>query len=131
MPTSRTIRGEDLGTAIVTALQEYTAEVEAAIRQEVDDAANDIKAGIVARSPVGATGKYRKGWKITKRDSKGTTSRVIHNAKLPGLVHLLEHGHAKRGGGRVAGSPHVKPAAEPRIAQMFENIKRIIANGGK
>lgn len=127
---ARTIGGKDVGKAIVDALREYTEDVSEAIRQEVDAAATDIKKGVQARSPVGVTGKYKKGWKITKRDSKGVTSRTVHNAKLPGLVHLLEHGHAKRGGGRVAGRPHVAPAAEPRLRQMEENIKRIIENGG-
>lgn len=127
---ARTIGGKDVGRAIVDALREYTEDVSEAIRQEVDAAARDIKTGVEARSPVGVTGKYKKGWTITKRDSKGVTSRTVHNAKLPGLVHLLEHGHAKRGGGRVAGRPHVAPAAEPRLQQMEENIKRIIENGG-
>jgi len=127
---ARTIGGKDVGKAIVDALREYTEDVSEAIRQEVDAAATDIKKGVESRSPVGVTGKYKKGWTITKRDSKGVTSRTVHNAKLPGLVHLLEHGHAKRGGGRVAGRPHVAPVAEPRLRQMEENIKRIIENGG-
>ena len=125
----RTIKGSDLARAIADSLKEYTEEVSQAIREEVDDTANDIKTGIVAGAPV-KSGKYKKGWKITKRDNKGVTSRIIHNAKVPGLPHLLEHGHAKRGGGRVAGHPHIAPAAEPRLKQMVENIKRILENGG-
>jgi hypothetical protein len=127
---ARTIGGQDVGKAIADALREYTDAVSDGIREEVDAAATDIKREIQAGSPVGKTGRYKKGWRITKRDSKGVTSRIIHNALFPGLVHLLEHGHAKRGGGRVAGKPHVAPAAETRIRQMEENIKRIISNGG-
>jgi hypothetical protein len=124
------VRGSDLARAIVTSLQEYTEEVTEAIRQEVDDAANDIKAEIARRSPVGATGDYKEGWKVTKGDSKGVTSRVVHN-KVYQLPHLLEHGHAKRGGGRVAGTPHIAVSAEPRLEQMLTNIKRIIERGGR
>jgi hypothetical protein len=124
------IGGEDAARAIVTAMRDYTEEVSEAIRQEVDDASKDIKGGIETRSPR-RTGKYRKGWKITKRDTQGVTSRIVHHS-VPGyrLVHLLEHGHAKQGGGRVRAIPHVKPAADPRIEQMVENIKRIIERGG-
>jgi hypothetical protein len=127
---TRTVGGADVGKAVVDYLREYTDEVSAAIRREVDDAANDIKAGVQSGSPVGASGKYAKGWRVKKLDSQGVTTRIVHNAAMPGLVHLLEHGHAKRGGGRVAGRPHVAPAAEPRIEQMVTNIKRIVENGG-
>jgi hypothetical protein len=126
---ARTIGGTDVGRAIADALRDYTEEVSEAIRKEVDDAATDIKRTIQTTAPAD-TGKYRKGWRIHKRDSKGVTSRTVHNAKVPGLPHLLEHGHAKRGGGRVAARPHIARAAEPRLKEMEENIKQIIENGG-
>jgi hypothetical protein len=125
----RTVGGQDLAKAIADSLREYTEEVSEGIRQEVDEAARDILKDIQSGSPV-KTGKYRKGWKITKRDTQGVTSRIIHNAKLPGLPHLLERGHAKRGGGMVAGRPHIQPAAEPRLERMVDNIKEIIRRGG-
>jgi hypothetical protein len=127
---ARTIGGGDVGKAIADALKEYTDAVSEGIRKEVDDAAKDIKTAVMAASPVGATGKYRKGWAIYKADSHGVTTRIIHNKSRYMLVHLLEHGHAKRGGGRAAAIPHVAPAAEPRIQKMEANIKRIIENGG-
>lgn len=130
MAGARTIRGQDLGKAIADSLREYTDEVTKGIRAEVDSAATDIKRDIQAKSPVGATGAYRKGWTITKQDSKGVTTRIIHNKSRYMLVHLLEHGHAKRGGGRVEGIPHVAPAVEPRLQQMEKNIERIIETGG-
>lgn len=126
---ARTVRGQDLGTAIVDLMREYTEEVTAAIVKEVDDTATDIKRDIEAGSPT-KTGRYRKGWVVTKRDSKGSVTRIIHNRPRYMLVHLLEHGHAKRGGGRVAGRPHVKPASDPRLEQMEKNIRRILEKGG-
>lgn len=126
---SRILQIKDLGEAIVDALYTYTAEVEAALRKEVDKTSTDIKEDIQARAPV-RSGDYRAGWKVKKRDTRSTTSRIIHNADRPRLPHLLEHGHAKRGGGRVPGSPHIRPAVEPRVEQMAKNIERIIADGG-
>ncbi|MCQ4931437.1 HK97 gp10 family phage protein, partial [[Eubacterium] rectale] len=45
------------------------------------------------------------------------------------IAHLLEHGHAKRGGGRVAARPHIAPAEENGIQQLEEEIERGIRNG--
>ena len=123
------VRPGELAVAIEQYLREYTSDVSAAIAQEIESTAKEIKDDIVARSPE-ATGEYKRGWRIKKQDRQGVVSRIIHNAAKPGLVHLLEHGHAKRGGGRTRAFPHVRPAAEPRLEAMAEHIRQILARGG-
>lgn len=72
-------------------------------------------------SPVN-TGKYKKGWKKTVVKENSTSLVIaIHDAKYS-LVHLLEKGHQKRGGGRVAAIKHVEPAEQAAIAELEKEI---------
>jgi len=123
-------RGGDLGTAIVAAVKEYTDAVSKAVAEEVDSMATTVKKEIAADSPS-KTGRYRKGWAIQKQDRDGVTLRIVYNRSRYQLVHLLENGHAKAGGGRVEAIPHVRPVADKRTAEMYENIKRIVETGGQ
>ena len=51
---------------------------------------------------------------------------TLYNAKVPGLPHLLEHGHAKRGGGRVSGRVHIAPVEEELEKAFTQELERAL-----
>ena len=75
-------------------------------------------------------GKYAKSWAIKKETEIGQpNSIIIHNKKHYSLTHLLEHGHAKKGGGRVEGKPHIRPAEEMVIQEFMQEVEEAIKRG--
>lgn len=106
--------------AINKALKEYAGEVQ----EHLDDVTRIFaKKGAQAvksasRSTFDGTGKYAAGWTSQTETGRFSAQGHIYNEKVPGLPHLLEHGHAKRGGGRVAGRTHIAPVEE-KISEEF------------
>ena len=60
----------------------------------------------------------------TEKETAHSLEVVVHSKNRYLIAHLLEHGHAKRGGGRVAGIPHIAPAEEKAVKQLEENIMK-------
>src|SRR5690625_6288416 len=98
---------DGLSNEIAKTLTTYTKEKKEGIEKEKKKAAQKGAKTLRETSPK-KTGRYAKGWGSTK---KGKTY-IIRNRTDYQLTHLLEKGHAKRGGGRVAGRPHIKPVEE-------------------
>lgn len=69
--------------------------------------------------------KYPKGWTSKFEQTRMYDEATIYN-KTPGLPHLLEHGHAKRNGGRVPGRVHIAPVEE-QLVREFEKAMEAIA----
>ena len=68
------------------------------------------------------TGAYAKSWAVKKtKENSHSLEMTVHSKNRYQLAHLLEKGHAKRGGGRVAGKPHISPAEESGV-QLFEKL---------
>ena len=119
-----TIKLDAVAETVMKDLEEYTAkEVPKTIQETVKEAAPQYAKWLqgASRSAVGGSGKYAKGWKADVQVERLGASATLYNT-MPGLPHLLEFGHANRGGGRTPGHPHIKDT-EDRINEDF--MKRL------
>jgi len=118
-----------LADELVSAIKEYTEDVEIGVRKAVDKTARKVLKEAQALAPK-RTGEYAKTFTITKDDGYGVTRRIIWNKKHYRRVHLLEFGHAKVNGGRVRAFPHLRPAYDKHGAKLPDELKKVIENGG-
>lgn len=102
-------------------LEEQHYEVIEAMSESIDEVAKESVKKLKATSPRGKTNTYYKGW--TYKIEKG---RLSHGSVVYGktgtyqLAHLLEYGHAKRGGGRTNAYEHIKPVEEWAIDEVID-----------
>ena len=120
------IKIDDLADAIIGELAAYSQEVTDGLKQEVKAVAKECKKEIQQNSPV-LTGSYRKGWQAkTAYESKSDIRVIVRNRTDYQLTHLLEYGHAKRGGGRVDGKPHIRPAEKRAEEKLLKKVKVVV-----
>ena len=110
---------DQMSHVIMEGLQEYadlaTEDMKAAVKKAGNKAKSDVQAG----SPV-KTGKYKKSWAVkTTKENANAMEVTVHSKNRYQLAHLLEFGHAKRGGGRTRAFPHIAPAEEA-AAELLE-----------
>jgi len=100
------------------------------VSRAIDEAARETAKAMVAdlrQTSPKDTGEYAKGW-TRRKESPG--SYRVYNKTKPQLTHILEHGHAKRGGGRVEGRPHIKPAEDRHAPEFEKKVQQILERGG-
>lgn len=118
------ISPEELEKEIMRDLNEYVEDAQDIVKEAVSRAGEDAKKQLRENSPKD-TGKYAKSWAVkTVKESTSELDVVVHSRKLYGLTHLLEKGHAKRGGGRVPAKVHIAPVEQDVTAKLEEEIKR-------
>ena len=115
---------DNLAKTIMEGLQEYADVASEDVKTAVRKAGKNVKTEISANAPK-RTGAYAKSWAVkTQKETANSLEVVVHSKNRYQIAHLLEHGHAKRGGGRVAGIPHIAPAEEKAVKQLEENIMK-------
>ena len=117
---------DGLADAIMEGLQEYANMATDEMKVAVKKAAKTVKKDIQAGAPV-KSGAYSKSWATkTMKDSSVALEVVVHSKNRYQLAHLLEKGHAKRGGGRVGGKSHIAPAEQHGMEQLEQDIERAL-----
>lgn len=113
-----------LAAEVLAALNGYAETTVDAVKEAAAETAEDCVRDLKATSPA-RTGKYRKGWRAKKAFESGLAVRyTVHNKTRYRLTHLLEKGHAKRGGGRTAAIPHIAPAERRAIDAFYRRVRR-------
>jgi len=120
---------DQLAAEIAKGLSEYSQDVVEKVNLSSEKVGKSAVKRLKETSPKDK-GKYAKSWRVKTDPQVGQPNTLtIHNKDHYYLTHLLEHGHAKKGGGRVAGIPHIRPAEEMVIEQFIREVEEAIERG--
>lgn len=116
------VKIDDLSDEIQSILSEYEKDAQEVVDESIKKAGKDAVKELKKTSPKNK-GNYAKGWKSKVEKSRLGDKVIVYNTVYY-LTHLLENGHAKVGGGRVEGKPHIKPASDKAAKNAIELIKK-------
>ena len=123
---------DKLSESIAAILKEYGDDVAEATREcskRVTKAGvKAVKASARQSFETSRGGEYVSGWTSQFETGRLSAQGTIYNKKVPGLPHLLEHGHVSRNGtgrtfGTVQGRIHIAPVERQIVKDFERNIK--------
>lgn len=101
--------------------EDETKNVKELAKKFAQKGAKEVKS---ASGQFGGSGNYANGWTSKYEEGRMSGQGIIYN-KVAGLPHLLENGHAKRNGGRVAGRVHIAPVEEKLVREFTKAVENI------
>lgn len=111
---------KELKDIIDTFSEKVENTVKEASKEVAEMAAGELRATSPRRPGKGK--HYATGWAV--KQSKKGLGKVVYNKDKYQLTHLLEYGHAKRGGnGRVKAIPHIKSVEEKYCKEYVKVIR--------
>ena len=115
-----------LSAAVMEELEEYADLAAEDMKSAVKKAATTVRKDIETSAPRN-TGDYAKSWAVKKmKETSNNLTLVVHSRNRYQLAHLLEFGHAKRGGGRVSAQPHIASAEQKGVEYLEEEIRKAL-----
>ena len=122
----RNVQIGDLADAIMETLEDYADLAAEDVKQAVREAGDTVRDEIRTHAPKD-TGDYAKSWAVKKmKETSSSLTVAVHSRNRYQLAHLLEFGHAKRGGGRVAAQPHIASAEQKGMEYLEEEIRKAL-----
>lgn len=120
------VKIDELADEINKGLKEYADLATTDIKKAVRKAGNTVRKDIAANAPKD-TGTYAKSWSVKKtKETSNSLEVTVHSRNRYQLAHLLENGHAKRGGGRVAARPHIAKAEQSGIEAFEKEVDKAL-----
>jgi len=120
------VKIDELADEINKGLMEYANLTTTDIKKAVRKAGNTVRKDIAANAPKD-TGTYAKSWSVKKtKETSNSLEVTVHSRNRYQLAHLLENGHAKRGGGRVAARPHIAKAEQSGIETFEKEVDKAL-----
>ena len=121
---AKKIKADALASEVMKELDDYSSLTTEVMKKAVRNAGKTVREEIADTAPK-KTGTYGKSWTVKKTaESSSSLTMTVHSKDRYQIAHLLEHGHAKRGGGRVAGREHIAPAEEKGNKELLQKIER-------
>lgn len=118
-----------MASAIMEGLEEYVELATSDMKKAVRKSAKTLKDEISANAPR-HSGAYAGSWAVKKTgESSQSLELTVHSRSKYQIAHLLENGHATRGGGRVGARVHIYPAEQHGIEQLEKEIERSLSHG--
>ena len=109
---------DEMGNAIFKEFENYVDMTTLEVKATLAKVADDVKDKIKSEAPV-KTGAYKESWEVTKTDETAHGAEyTVHSKNKYQLTHLLEFGHAKRGGGRTRAFPHISKGEQLAVKEL-------------
>ena len=120
---------DNLSNRIIKELKTYADTTSEKVKEAVKNVSKTVKEDIENTAPK-HTGKYAKSWAVKTLSETGSRLvLVVHSRNKYQLTHLLEYGHAKRGGGRVEARAHIAEAESKAVRNFEKEIEEAVKNG--
>lgn len=119
---------DELASAVMAELEEYAQYTAEALKESVKEAGTAVQDHLHSNSPRDS-GDYAKSWTVKVTEMPHGSKVLVHSRNRYQLTHLLEYGHAKRGGGRVAAQPHIAAAQTVGEEVLNQELQRRLSNG--
>lgn len=119
------IEADQFASSMSGILEPLARQMPQAARKAVREGLEYGRSEWKANAPV-RRGKYKASIKHHMIRGGDFPTGEIGSPTMPGLPHLLEHGHATIWGGRVPGHEHIAPAAERAFDDTMEQLLSLV-----